>query len=595
MSLESVSISDEGPIEQVSCDRFPSLMVIAGPNGVGKSTLLRHIFDMSDSEFNNETHRVYFGPHRSPESSSVTEQNLLDMNQASAREVLSYSQNRTSGYAEGVIESILGTRNTGGSGSLNRSDVATSPDTLPYYEVKRRIFQLHSQMGNELVEEYTTHDHVARGFWPDISEPFKKAVNDILSGVKFDGIELENHEYSLSFTNRDGSSVTFDDLSSGEKDAIALSFLAIEHNIEQELVNRDLIEGTNEDLVVLIDGPESYLHPRLQLNYIDYMRRFIASYPDERDIQIIMCTHSNVLLNDASDQELHYMMYPDSVDGNQLKSANTLPTDEFDEITKQLGTVSISSGKSLLLVEGPRDRDILRIMYTSLEADIDVLPMFGKDAVLSRTLNELVPELAEVGVRVYGIVDRDRDLELEDSVRQRIHVLPATCMENLLLKPEPLYEALVERAGITAVENIGINDPTDTDAFIQDIVDDPAFVEQELRTRWNEEFNPTNIRLSQFRQSQESNMGDYTKSIVNKKLDRSRSIDQHEQVIEYLINSKKYSLLNGKEIMFRISNTVNEDQDSLCREVARQMRSMDISLSEGTSDFVENMLSDAQI
>jgi len=40
MPIEQFTILNNGPIKRVSCDKVPALMVIAGPNGVGKSTLL---------------------------------------------------------------------------------------------------------------------------------------------------------------------------------------------------------------------------------------------------------------------------------------------------------------------------------------------------------------------------------------------------------------------------------------------------------------------------------------------------------------------------------------------------------------------------
>ena len=594
MSLDSISISNEGPIDEASCDEIPPLMIIAGPNGVGKSTFLRHLFDLPDEEFEEETKQTYLGPHRSPNSMVVNEKQILEFDNVSSREVFSYSENFPESPHDRLANEVFGADNF--QGDIERSSLNTSADFLPYFEVKRRVFQLRSRMGHELSDEFLEDGGgVASDFWPNIDEPFRNAVDDILPGVEFAGVGLENHDYSLEFTNRDGSTVTFDELSSGEKDSIALSFLAIEHKIEQELIEHGHMEGDDEDLLMLIDGPESYLHPRLQLNYLDYIRRFVESYPDDKNIQIIMCTHSQTILNEATEEELYFLMYPDTIDGNQLKNSDDLPNDVLDDITEQLGTISLSSGKNLLLVEGPTDRDILRNLYPDIESNIDILPMSGKDAVLSRTLNELASELSEVEVRVYGIVDRDRDLDLNREVDDRIHVLPATCMENLLLKPEPLYEALVVSSGVTAMESEGVDGPDDINDFIQSTIENSDFKEKELKTRWNEDVNPTNISLSGFRDSNHSNIEDYITEVAESKVERTRSVDQHEREIQELVGEQQYDYLNGKEIVSDISDVVSEDQDRLCREIATQVRRTDTELPESTTEFIEIILHETHL
>ena len=74
MPLEKFSIKGTSVIKNAECDKVSDLMVIAGPNGVGKSTLVETIAMMLRGEnptncnitTSGSPQPVYFSPHRSP-------------------------------------------------------------------------------------------------------------------------------------------------------------------------------------------------------------------------------------------------------------------------------------------------------------------------------------------------------------------------------------------------------------------------------------------------------------------------------------------------------------------------------------------------
>jgi predicted ATP-binding protein involved in virulence len=379
MALTQFEVSNRGPIDHAACDEVPQIMVVAGPNGVGKSTLLEAILEFPMGKMEGETNRSYFAPHRSPSDQSITEVNLARMYDVTARETFSVTHTNR-GPGPRSLRNLFG---TGVGGNVERANnPRREADYLPYYEVKRRLAQLQRNRYRFLDQVYEEQNQVPENYLPDFEEPFRNAVESILPGITFRGVEEEDNEYKLEFENRDGSLVEFDDLSSGEKDLIAQVFIAVEHRLQQTLANQGLDEPPEGDLLIIIDGPESYLHPRLQVNFMDFIRDFAESNAEQGSrVQFIMCTHSRSIIDRARDDEAYFLVYPDQTgdDGNQLINSADVDSKLLEEITEELGSVLLSSGKDILLVEGPTDRDVLNTLFPDLEESVDVVPMEGKD------------------------------------------------------------------------------------------------------------------------------------------------------------------------------------------------------------------------
>src|SRR5690349_12898163 len=72
MRIPSFSVQNSRSVRLARCDSVPPFMLIAGPNGAEKSTLLDGI--RSTSGWQNI---VYLGPHRAMRRQSVQERHLL--------------------------------------------------------------------------------------------------------------------------------------------------------------------------------------------------------------------------------------------------------------------------------------------------------------------------------------------------------------------------------------------------------------------------------------------------------------------------------------------------------------------------------------
>jgi energy-coupling factor transporter ATP-binding protein EcfA2 len=290
MALQSFWYEDTGPLSNVKCENVPDLMVIAGPNGVGKSTLLDNIAQEYQDQFatsrlfksgdlkpvlndadipeeemedimesfedsnipNDDTNVAFVGPHRGMSSNiSIRERDLIGMPAYSTKFLYSLSRLSQDATRYWLNKGQGNIR----SGMFGNQKGMT--DELPYYEVRRRLAQIHTNIKEHVAEEFFEKGgEVER---PEILEwlsPLQEAIDEVLPGIKLREVgKTDNHEYVLKFENRDGSIVNFKDLSSGEKDAIALLFLLVEDGIEDQFKDSDIVSKSEDDLVVLYDSP----------------------------------------------------------------------------------------------------------------------------------------------------------------------------------------------------------------------------------------------------------------------------------------------------------------------------------------------------
>ena len=71
MRITSFKIRNERSIRYAECETVPKLMVIAGPNGTGKSTLLNSIKSQAGTD-----NIMYVGPHRAMRRQNVQSRHL---------------------------------------------------------------------------------------------------------------------------------------------------------------------------------------------------------------------------------------------------------------------------------------------------------------------------------------------------------------------------------------------------------------------------------------------------------------------------------------------------------------------------------------
>jgi hypothetical protein len=233
MPIEQFVILNRGAIKFASCEKVPPLMVIAGPNGVGKSTLLEalRINTPSAREPNvrikatSSGPPLYIAPHRIFVPHEVHKLLPLLISRKFRETQKSESSPVLPSYLEGIPPYLTyGVRR-------DRSH----PDVAPS-DIKRRIAEIDAEFNRILRVVYDKMEGVIpKGILPkDPFKPLRDFVENFLH-LKLEKVTIEGNYYKIYFINRLGVRVEYNDLSSGEKDALAMMFPFIEKRIENEL------------------------------------------------------------------------------------------------------------------------------------------------------------------------------------------------------------------------------------------------------------------------------------------------------------------------------------------------------------------------
>jgi energy-coupling factor transporter ATP-binding protein EcfA2 len=443
MALTSFRVGPLKSIHLAEAIEVPPVMIIAGPNGVGKSTLLFAIKDGA-GVITQGTRVLYQGPHRAIRSTQVQRRWLgggvkwfLDL----------LTEGDVSGY-----EGLQFHNSSRTPGNIDEAG-STIKHTLGKIENRRQSI-LAGVVDRSKAAGTATLD---LSILPDIYKPLRTLTQYLLPHLTFSGIDFSNEDSIRCLWSRTDASGTIeidiDDLSSGEKSIVILFLPLLEDQIRKNL---DLLENiatspggeleaVREDRVMLIDEPEQHLHPDLQAKILAYIRRLAA----ESNVQFVITTHSPTILDQAFDTELFALSAPsgDTIE-NQLRRIAT--NAERLETLKQLAGSAyfLTTGRVVVCVEGesaletsePTDVALLEIMYPRATA-FTLVPTKGKGNVIT-TVTQLRNHMPEetFRIRIRGLVDPDQSIETVTG----IELLPVCMIENLLLDPTAIYAYLAE-------------------------------------------------------------------------------------------------------------------------------------------------------
>lgn len=266
-----------------------------------------------------------------------------------------------------------------------------------------------------------------------IKEDFRLIFDRILPGKELDGVGVNQHGHlSIRIKDRNSNRIfDIDQMSSGEK-SLVLSFL---------ILSRGIAPGG----IVLLDEPELHLHPAVCRELVPFL---YESYSAQRNIQMIVCSHSAEILSGAFARdgcELFHL-----VDGGNISVVEPSNKPAVEEALLMLGT-SETEGllyKAIISVEGREDVEVLEEGFPGLLQAFKVKPQGGKAEVLAaiKTLKSL--EVAgDLKSTHFFIFDKDRKPTREKSTdRVKILEWDRYCLENYLIDYKIIARLLADRS-----------------------------------------------------------------------------------------------------------------------------------------------------
>ena len=492
MAISSFNIIKVKAIVKAECSSVPKIMVIAGPNGVGKSTLLYELSQKRGVVFSNDNTRVlYQPPHRAIRRTQVQRRFLMNDTPISFMSDF-LSRNEVSGL-EGlqVFNPARTPDNVDEAGS-------TIKYTLGKIENGRKL--IYSQIVEKAQKEGLSNIDIST--LPDIYKPLKDLTKYLLPHLEFDRIDFSTENNIKCIWKRidknEQVELDIDDLSSGEKSIIILFLPLIENEISEflkavEKSNNSIQQSSNEvlpnipDRLLIVDEPELHLHPDLQTKILTYFRTLSSG----SNVQFIISTHSTTLLDQALDDEL-YVFRQATEDSNQNQLKKVANNIEKLEALKQLAgnAYLVTTGRSVVCIEGetspstnPADIRLFQLLFPRANA-FTFVPTGGKANVI-KTVQELREHLPEnaFGIKIFGIIDYDQTTTTVNGIYQ----LPVAMIENLLLHNDCIQQCLIALGSESAPST------EDIDTFLRQAVSELR--DEEIEFRVMRRLRPTTIRL----------------------------------------------------------------------------------------------------
>jgi hypothetical protein len=457
--------------------------------------------------------------------------------------------------------------------------------------LKYSLCQIELDRQAALVGRFDATGEIKREGMSDVWKPLSEMTHNLLPHLSFHRIDItdRNRVQCLWRVHTKDVLVDIDDLSSGEKAVIQLFFPLTEHQINQSLDNIRGIEraASQESLAVLMDEPELHLHPNLQAKVLDYVRSLVLS----EGMQFILATHSPSMVELTTPEEL-YLLRPDELigtDDNQLVRIAT-DAEKLDLMRQVFGSTSnITAMRQVLVVEGrAADRNSRRAaddrIYAFLSnrfSQLTVVTGGGKSECqnLVQTLNQLLQPLSP-SLKAVALLDRDVD-ETEPGLSEVI-LLPVSMVENLLVDPEVIFDAIITVRHKTPFKNV-----EQITTALESILD--ALADHEIDRRVKAALPPKVFRLTDPITEARHQVDEFVETLTNELSDeRIASIRQSAQdTVERLAKEKqRREFFDGKLILNQFYKMHLHDT-GMSKEIFLYECAREASKRQSVSSFVE--------
>lgn len=449
MRIVSLSVKDMPPVKWFAAEDLADVVVIAGPNGVGKTRLARTIIDALAGGAGNFAARI---AATDSEEEGAWGKNLLDLStvddrnkftttlQANRRRrnlkssILNFESDRSIQNIQPLSfswdfadpdEEMLGWNSTFG---LMRDRFQ---DTV--HSLYRLIESQKKKIANRAIElRRQGKDRMNLNF-SDPMVPFKEIFSRLVSPKQMS--DLSAQQQRLEYEN-EGVTFDFSTLSSGEREVVNIAF--------------DFLLRKPQDCIVFFDEPELHLHPELSYRLIQTLQSIGSNN------QFILCTHSPDIITASLDHSVIFVT-PPGFDENGAPLNQAVKVSEADETNRALRLLGqsigiISLGKKIVLIEGEQsslDKQVYGSLLANKFPGLVLVPSGGKHTIQSfAAVHEAVLSRSIWGVEFFMLCDGDSSGTLLSTetvpTEGRFRVLPRYHIENFFLDENVWAQAFVK-------------------------------------------------------------------------------------------------------------------------------------------------------
>ena len=442
MRLQGFCVSDAPPIDQCDVPRLSDLVVVAGPNGVGKTQLVNYILGAFRSP-NNPNVTLTIEPTTSEERDFITnhqsnsDKPFVISNTAVGQEFLStfLTANRRRHYfRSGVLyyESNRSIQNVQPLAfqfefadpfeELVSWDVPMQPLASRYWDTQHAIFKkIHQQTGAIATRARSLQakgqKHMKLEFQNPLA-PFQAVFRSLLGPKELLRADLQSQQLMYS---DGGTELAITSLSSGEREVVNIAF--------------DFLLRSPSDCIIFFDEPELHLHPELLSRLVTTLRSI-----GERN-QFIFVSHSPELVSSSLDDTV--VLLTPRRENHSNQAVKLTKDDESYEALRSIGQSIgvVSLGKRIVLIEG-EESSLDKATYSELIRgrfdDLVLLPSGGRENLeMFSKVSDTILTKTVWGIDFFMVTDRDT-MPIRAGTRSRIKTLPRYHLENYFLDPHIL-------------------------------------------------------------------------------------------------------------------------------------------------------------
>ncbi|MCC6573146.1 MAG: ATP-binding protein [Planctomycetes bacterium] len=471
MKIVSLDASDVVPVKKFAISDLSDAVILAGPNGVGKTRLVQGILGALQAPTKHpniklvvvatsETEKQEWGK-RQLDLGTVEDQALYSKTLRKTKRRSNWTSSVLQFESDRTIQRIdplpfswdmpdpwdeqLGWNYSFGYMKDRFNDTRQS--------LFKKIYNQQTQIASEAQAAMKRGEAALPLNYPDPMLPFKDAFRQLLGPKEM--VDPNIRQQTLSFLH-EGKPFGFEQLSSGEREVVNITF--------------DFLLRNPTDCIVFFDEPELHLHPELTYRLLQTLKTIGARN------QFFFCTHSPEIIGASLDDTVVFVSPPKV--GRDNQAIHVRENDETHEALKLLGqTIGlISLGKRLVLIEGQHsslDKQVYGSILRNLFPSLILVPSGGKDTIRHfETLQRNVLDKTIWGVEFFLLCDRDAvplsrpAAQVEKKGQGRLRVLPRYHLENYFLDSDLLARAI---SSITLDPGHPFSDPARVEATLIDL------------------------------------------------------------------------------------------------------------------------------
>lgn len=446
MKIKKLLLKNWSVIREAAFDQLGDLVVIAGPNGVGKTKVKDAIVYIFQNSGNPPPNCSVILEATSPDEVKAWGEEEVALPQGFWTSFFNTQQKRLN--TKSRIIQIDANRNIDTVsfqqltfGQIGNPEEEAVDFNYGVNNVKNRFTDicrtLHRLKSREVTNVYKEYQKTAQDIsenqaisikkLQDPTEQYKILFDNLLYPKKMMPIDITSS--TIQYKDDDGGVRQFSELSSGEREVVILTF--------------DILAQNPSDCLILIDEPEVHLHPELTFRLVKALKSI-----GNRN-QIFLFTHSPDIIGSSFDSGVYFIRPKARISGDQVVRVDTDSIENLKVIPNIRETIGmVSVGKKILFVEGSPtsiDRNVFASLAKEKKINLSIVPSNS-----CSNINNLSQMSESLGRSLFGLdfcMIRDRDSLNENQIAEyenrsggKLLFLPYYHIENAFLIPEAIGE-----------------------------------------------------------------------------------------------------------------------------------------------------------